>query len=50
MQSVLIKCSIQYQHPDARGGGSSLALVSQNIVKALYLYAGLENGLVHMVE
>jgi len=25
-----------------RGGGSTLALVRQNIVEALYLYAGLE--------
>ena len=29
-----------------RGGGSTLALVRQNIVEVLYLYAGLENGLV----
>ena len=27
-----------------RGNGSILALVRQNIVEALHLYAGLENG------
>ena len=30
------------------GGGSTLALVRQNIVEALYLDAGLENGLVYV--
>ena len=28
-----------------RGGGSTLALVRQNIAEVLYLYAGQENGL-----
>jgi len=28
------------------GGGSTLALVRQNIVEALCLYAGMENGMV----
>jgi len=31
----------------AGGGGRTLALLGQNIVKVLYLYAGLENGLVN---
>jgi len=30
------------------GSGSTLALVRQNIVEALYLDAGLENGLVYV--